>query len=340
MGKWTDTLAAISGSGIPGAILGIGMAGWNDERQIRQEEKLQRLQIAGSKELTDYQMQKQLEMWKATSYKAQMEQMIKAGINPALMYGMGGGGGQTTGGSASQVSRSNAPTGGGEVTAMAGMGIQFGMMEAQRRNIEADTKLKEAEAAKTAGVDTTLAQTQTMDLLQGIQNKQAQEVLTRVQTRLAELEEQFKGRTLENNIERVGWELSRATEEVDHLARENRINKATENDKIDQIKANLAATLLENEIRRVTPANIEADTKLKKEQLWQLSRAAVQRWREIEIQGTKAGSDAMVDIARQIHEETKLPMDIVDQIMNGVILKSILTPPKPGTTPVRGFHDR
>ena len=35
--------------------------------------KLQNLEIKGSKELTDYNAAKQLEMWKATNYPAQVE---------------------------------------------------------------------------------------------------------------------------------------------------------------------------------------------------------------------------------------------------------------------------
>ena len=34
------------------------------------------------------------------------------------------------------------------------MGLQLGLMEAQKRNIDADTAKKEADANKTAGVDT------------------------------------------------------------------------------------------------------------------------------------------------------------------------------------------
>ena len=91
-------------SGLAGPILGMALSGFNDRRQYNQQERLQNLQIAGNKETTDYNMSKQLEMWRNTSYSAQMEQMKKAGINPGLMYGMGGGGGQSVGSSSGYVS--------------------------------------------------------------------------------------------------------------------------------------------------------------------------------------------------------------------------------------------
>ena len=39
----------------------------------------------------------QLEMWEKTNYPAQVAQMRKAGLNPALMYGQAGAGGQLGG---------------------------------------------------------------------------------------------------------------------------------------------------------------------------------------------------------------------------------------------------
>ena len=87
--------ASQAASGLIGTGMGLLLEGHNDRRQLRQQEKLQNLEIKGSKELTDYNAAKQLEMWKATNYPAQVEQMKLAGLNPALAYGMGGGGGVT-----------------------------------------------------------------------------------------------------------------------------------------------------------------------------------------------------------------------------------------------------
>ena len=53
-----------------GAILGISMQNANDKRQIKQQQRLTDQQVAAQKQLTDYNTQKQLEMWKATSYPA------------------------------------------------------------------------------------------------------------------------------------------------------------------------------------------------------------------------------------------------------------------------------
>lgn len=139
---------------IIGAGMGMALGNWNDERQLRQQGRLMNQQIIGQKEMTDYQNKAALQMWKDTNYWAQVEEMKKAGLNPALLYGMGGGGGTTAHSASGNVTGGNAPTGGQEVIQGVGMGIQTALMDAQRKNIEADTKLKEATAEKTSGVDT------------------------------------------------------------------------------------------------------------------------------------------------------------------------------------------
>lgn len=140
-----------------GTAIGLGLEKHNDKRQLAQQEKLQNLQMKGNKEMTDYNMMKQLEMWKNTSYPAQMAMMKQAGLNPALMYGMSGGGGQSTGSANGNVSGASAPSGGQEIQTQMGLqlqGMQLSLLNAQKENIEADTQNKEAQATKTGGVDT------------------------------------------------------------------------------------------------------------------------------------------------------------------------------------------
>ena len=59
---------------------------------LDQDTKEKEKQMKQSKE-------QQLSMWNATNYEAQTAHLEAAGLNPALMYGAGGGGGSTTAGS-------------------------------------------------------------------------------------------------------------------------------------------------------------------------------------------------------------------------------------------------
>ncbi|AXH77141.1 MAG: DNA pilot protein [Microviridae sp.] len=146
-----ETLAEQAGGGIVGAGMGLLLQGNNDRRQIRQQQALTDIQSAAQKDLTDYNANKQLQMWKDTNYKPQMEELRKAGLNPGLVYGMGGAGGQTNNVSQGSVGGGNAPTGGREIQDMMGMGLQMQLIKAQKENIEADTakKLSEVPVNKT-----------------------------------------------------------------------------------------------------------------------------------------------------------------------------------------------
>ena len=88
------------GEQIGGGIVGMGM-GMLDEaimgnsrrrNQIEQQKKLTDINVAGQKELMNLAQEQQLQMWKDTSYAAQMEQLANAGLNPALIYGQAGAG--------------------------------------------------------------------------------------------------------------------------------------------------------------------------------------------------------------------------------------------------------
>lgn len=121
-------------------LMGIGLGAANNQQQYGQQVRLNNLATQNQMAMTNFNQDKAYEMWKKTNYKAQVEEMKKAGLNPALMYGMGGGGGTTA-----QVT----PGTGGQGQAAANastMGIQTAMelrlLEAQKNNIEADTENK------------------------------------------------------------------------------------------------------------------------------------------------------------------------------------------------------
>jgi len=168
MGQFIEQLGMQAGSQAMGGIMGMLLGGYNDERQLRQQEELNRMQIRGNKEMMDYSMAKQLQMWKDTNYNAQLAEMKKAGLSPGLMYGMKGGGGITVGSPSGGVGPANAPVGGREVQDIMQMAMQTQMMKAQIENMKADTEKKRVEAEKTAGVDTGLVRTQIMNLTAGV----------------------------------------------------------------------------------------------------------------------------------------------------------------------------
>lgn len=150
-GNWG---AAVGGVG--GAIMGL-LQGDPATQQVNAQDALN----ANSFKWNSMSMQQQSDInyqqWLRTNYSAQVEQLKKAGLNPALMYGNGAGGGGTQGNSSSGGYNSQA----GNDVMREQMGLQraqqaaqMSLLDSQRKNIDADTKLKDVQAEKTAGVDT------------------------------------------------------------------------------------------------------------------------------------------------------------------------------------------
>lgn len=80
------------------------LTGYNErlrKDQINQQQKLTDMQQRSNSQLMGESYEHQLDMWNKTNYPAQVEQLKKAGLNPALMYGHAGAGGTTGGGNAS-----------------------------------------------------------------------------------------------------------------------------------------------------------------------------------------------------------------------------------------------
>lgn len=321
-----ELLQNTAGSAVQ-AGMGLLLQGAADRRQLKQQQKLQAMQIAGQKEMTDYNYGKQLQMWKDTNYSAQKEQLEMAGLNPGLMYGMGGGGGQSMGsGSGASVSGASAPVGGGEI----GMAMQLGMMNAQKAVLEADAKLKNAQADKTSGVDTKLAETQTMNLAQGIENAKAQEELTQVQTQLQKVSLEIANATVEESIQRITAETGQALSRVTMLETQNMIDKATANDKISTIRAEMLGAFLKNAMTKAQTANTEQDTKNKvigarktEAEISDIIRQGVQRWKALDIQSQNADSNSKNastnEWVNDMQKSTGIPMEILREAVDGVL---------------------
>lgn len=227
MPNWGE-LGMQAASAATGGALGLIFGGINDNRQLRQQERLQQLQIAGNKEMMDYSMMKQLQMWNDTNYSAQMAQIHKAGLSPGLIYGMKGGGGISTGSPSGAVTGGNAPSGGGEMIAAAGMGMQLQLLKAQKDNIEADTANKQADAA----------------------NKGADTELKQVQINTAEVQNEIAGKTQNMQIAIVQEQLRKLHEEATIAINQQKVSTETVQTQIEKAKADLAQTVAITELNR------------------------------------------------------------------------------------------
>ena len=330
-------------------IFGIAVGNYNDQRQRRQQQALQNIQIEGNKAMIDYQMQKQLEMWRNTNYSAQKEEMKKAGLNPALMYGMSGGGGTTTGSASGSVTGASAPVGGGEMQGI--LGLQRGMLQAQIANINADTRNKNVDANNkdTGGVinenikaGTAQALASVQKLIAETQNEGAKWDLMRVELAIKRLNEYELSNTVDFNIETVSTQLDIAKEELKQATTKTKYDQSTVDEMIKQLNTTGIYLTLRNALTKAltsnttaSTANVKQDTKNKEAQESNINADTGLKWMQTEEgrnrikkmaadiaqawQGLRIDEQRMY-IQRQLADiqNTKLSMEMVDRIISQI----------------------
>lgn len=338
MPTYGEQLGMRAADQVQGAILGL----MNDDRQLRQQGKLQRLSIAGSKELTDYNFQKQMELWNATNYPAQVEQLKKAGLSIGLMYGGSGAGGSTTNIQQGSTGQANAPAGGREVQDMMGMGMM--LQKAQIENIQAQTRKTNIEADKTENVDTHEAETRIQLNMQGVKNQQAVEALTKAQTRIANMNAYVAEGTSESAIDKIQYEAQAAFHEMNQARYSDYVASKTMAENIQLVQTAALQAILNTYQTRANTAQTKQQTQQAKE-LFPKQRAAL--WQSIQESMARVSQlykNGEINQARltlqQAIENQNLGFDPsqIMQMVNG--MEGIFRMTPQGYTPIQGFNQR
>jgi hypothetical protein len=154
-------------------------------QQHRRQKELMGIQFGNQQQLNRQGHEIQMDMWNKTNYGAQIEHMKKAGLNPALMYGMSGGGGTTAG------SQGGGSASSGNAVQMHPMDMaNLSLIKAQRDNIEADTKNKEADT--------------------GLKGTQGEELTSRIKVNIADAGLKTAGINLaEGNLRKINAEIEK-----------------------------------------------------------------------------------------------------------------------------------
>lgn len=249
--------------GIVSAGMGMALGAYNDKRQLKQQRRLLEQQQGFDQTQGKFNSQMQLEMWEKTNYSAQKEQMKKAGLNPALMYGMSGGGGTTTGQPQGQVHSAPAPSGGREIMDM----MQMQAQQAQIALMQAQAEKAKVEAEKAAGVDSANVEAAT-----ALQNAQRGKV--KIEGDLLEIERKIRNETAEESIITIENAMQIQSQQLQAAVRSNGINDATYNEQIKQIQENLTQTGLENILLKTNNA-------LGRSKITQISAQIAQGWAKL-----------------------------------------------------------
>ncbi|QGF19343.1 DNA pilot protein [Antarctic microvirus TYR_006_V_SP_13] len=251
--------------------LGLMLEKHNDRRQVNQQRKLTDVQTGANKDMAMFNNKLQMDMWENTNYKAQVDQMSKAGINPALMYGSTGSGGTT------QAAQGGAASGG---SAAGNSGEMMGLMmqKAQIENLNANTAKTAVDTENAAGVNKE-------NTVAGTEKTKSETNLKNVEGEIAKIDLQIKGKTAETQIEIIGQTFDKINREVEQLERNNFLNKETAKAKIEMAGAELVGKYLSNTLT-------EAQTGKTKQETESIREGILQKWKSLNIDEFRAEMEA------------------------------------------------
>lgn len=218
-------------SAIVGAGLSLGsqyLLNRNSNRtQLQQQAALNNLSQQSNMAMLNAQQQAQYEQWLRTNYSEQVKQLQKAGLNPAMLYGMGGGSGASMGNATGGNFHSQA----GKDTENKQIGLnmisqimQAALLKSQKDNLDADTEVKKANAEKISGVDTELSKSQigvnTAEIKQIEANTKFTDLRSEGQNitnTLLDLQRQYEDGTLNSRILNIELQNTNLQRDIDKL---------------------------------------------------------------------------------------------------------------------------
>lgn len=220
------TGAAIPGAGVWGALGGAAVGGIMGGFQPTTD-NLREKQLDQAQRLGDINTQSMLNYWDKTNFAAQVEQLKKAGLNPALLYGMGGEGGQVGG---------QAPSGHVDNLALNAMQMQdiakqSLLLDTQIKNIEADTEKKQQDVKESGA--------RIEDILKSAGLKDAQKLSVEIQTRINELLYYVKDKTKDIEVKEYLAKYNELEQKLYKLKLDNKLTSGTMQTVIDKVDAEL-----------------------------------------------------------------------------------------------------
>ena len=172
----------------------MGLAGGNIASKKQHKYDLEKMKVQHGYNIESQKLGQQYnkEMWDYTNYENQKRHLENAGLNPALLYGMGGGGGATAAGAQGM----GAGIASGHETDQQlkgmGLGIQSMMTMSQIALNESQAKKNNAEANKIAGVDTQMQNANIDYVIAQTSNAKVKKGLIYANTRLLDAQEELQ----------------------------------------------------------------------------------------------------------------------------------------------------
>lgn len=296
---------------IAGGVMGMVSQGWGRQQQLQQSANLIKQQTKAGKELGQFSHDLQYDMWQKTNYKPQVEQMQKAGLNPALMYGMSGGGGVTTGSGSvplPSIPSAEGPSGTAQVIAK---GMDMAMMMSQKRLMDAQASKAEAEAAKTAGIDTKVGEAQEESLLQGVDNARQQHQLQKLQITLDNMKNFEQQASQSDRLEYIMYQTRKAARELELVENEAFISDATMKSKIDIVKSQAIQAVLHNALTKAQTDKTKSDIQVNRDVMRKITNDIMINW-------DRLGVDERAQSLKELQQQFKMGDEEIEMVQKSL----------------------
>lgn len=253
-----------------------------EERSLNNQKDLMDIQFRNQKSLNLQGHDLQMQAWEKTNYPAQMKMMEEAGLNPGLMYQMGGAGGTTGGQGGGSAASGHAPQPQsmelGNMLAAAKMKSEIELLQAQKDKLNTET-----DVIGTTGIEE--AKTRIQKMIAETQNEELKIKLTEIQTDIEEINRA-------NKQYQINAEIDNTIENTNKLKLENAITTEAYDDIIEEIKQNAIGRSIENNLNKAKISLTDAQKK-------QVTASIVQKWTELGIsqEGVKNQANT-VEIAK------------------------------------------
>lgn len=256
-----------------------------DAEQLKQQGNLDAQQLSYNEQGAEFGINLANESGSPLSYPAQVNQMNEAGLNPALMYARGGGGGQMIGGMSVGSAQAPAaqPLSASDLTSALLTGIKTAsevqVNQAQTENIQADTAKKKVEVPN--------IEASTASIAQGITNQQLAAKLTQAQTTAVGIANTINKITITDQQDKIKADAEAAINSAKSLLAQANVDQATQDTKITMLKTEMVGKVLQNMATSASITNINADTNLKGAQTTQSGTASAYNEQQIKASATE-----------------------------------------------------
>lgn len=286
-----------------GAGLNAAMSSGTANEQWGNQLRLMDIQNRYNEQMAKNNQQRNKDLWDYTNYENQKQHIKNAGLNPALMYGMGGGGGVSANGAQGQGVTQPTDRSVEMGLKQQGLGLQLASIASQVDLNKSQAEKNKAEADKIAGVDTDVQKATIDNLIAQTSNEKVKKGLILGQIRVADAEEELKRNTADwtkDKADETRWNIKSLQKGIDKLVEEisgmkldNELKERTIDNKVKESSLTLQNLMSEILLK-------ESQRKVNEEQAKAIPAEILQGWEEL----TKKGK-ALINQRKQMEAYTQ-----------------------------------